>query len=189
MNIFDEVRKISGANKAPKSNVTIFKLGQYHLDPDPRKCYMTGVDMMNTDENGVPKKVKVEFYDKNNKSRGIQDFADSNTMMHTQPGGMIRLDRYAVQADGTLVSAHMQRVSRNEGPLQKRNGFEYTTGIARGWAKILPTKDQNGELAVDPGAAAPRHRASAFFIPEAAQASRLTFGSWPRSIGRTRPRA
>lgn len=174
MDIFAEVNKIT--KQANKKDVTVVRVESYELDKDPRKCAIIGHDMMNMDEQGVPKKVRVNFYDPKGKSRGIQDFADESAMMHTQPGGMVRLDKFMVRSDGSYVCSHMQRVTKKDGPRQDRNGNQFEQGIARAWTKIIPQVDETGNIAVIETASNKISRGRALVIPENSQGHNLTFG-------------
>lgn len=174
MNIFADVKK--DLRQQYKKNTTILKLEKYELDRDPKKCAMIGVDMMNTDENGVPKKVKVFFHDAAGKSRGIQDFADENAMMHTQPGGMIRLDRFVERPDGSYVCGHMQRVAKKEGIRTARGGEEFAVGISRAWTKILPMRNEDGKIAEIQGEKNSFSRGRALVMPEQNAPVKATFG-------------
>jgi len=173
MNIFADVKK--DLRKQYKKDTTVLKLESYELDKDPKKCAMVGYDMMNMDDNGVPKKVKVFFHDAAGKSRGIQDFADENAMMHTQPGGMIRLDRFVQRADGSYLCGHMQRISKKEGNRVSR-GEEFSVGVSRAWTKILPMRDDNGNIAEIQGSNNVFSRGRALVMPEQNAPVKATFG-------------
>jgi len=175
MDIFGKVNEIQ--RESNKKDATVFKIEKYELDRDPKKCAMIGHDMLNMDENGVPKKVKVLFNDPSGKSQNIKDYADESSMSHTMPGGMVRLDKLRVNADGSYVCSHMQRISKQGGLRNDRNGNQHETGIARAWTKVLPLLDDDGNIAeLTAGSGNKFSRGRAMLIPEESKGSPLTFG-------------
>lgn len=175
MDIFSKANKMQA--QAHKKDATIVKIEKYELDRNPAKCTIIGTDMFNNDENGVPKKVKVHFYDKSGKSQNIQDYADEGSMSHTMPGGMVRLDKVQVRADGSYVCSHMQRVSKKDGPRTDRTGNQYDTKIARAWVKALPNLDDTGAIATyKTGSGLPFSRGRTLVVPEDSKGQNLVMG-------------
>jgi len=173
MDVFAEVKKIN--RQQIKKDATVIRVEKYELDKDPRKCSIIGTDMMNMDENGVPKKVKVQFHDPSGKSLGIQDFADEGSMSNTLPGGMIRLDKFVTRADGSYVCGHMQRISKKDGPRTDKGGAQHYMAIDRAWTKIYPQLDDKGNIAIIKTATNEFSRGRALVIPEANPSIEITF--------------
>ncbi|ONF42470.1 hypothetical protein BTO32_14750 [Marinobacter lutaoensis] len=158
-----------------KVRTTVFKLEKYIINKDnPGESRMIGYDMYAKDENGVPKRVEVKHI--NEKTQGITDFANPGAMMHTAPGGLIRLSQYRVAGDGTYLTSHMQRIRRDEGPKISASQDKYDIGYMKGWVKIYPKREPDGKLTIFERRGRLFHRADAMVIPEDAQETLVNFG-------------
>lgn len=179
MSIMKKARQIG--RERNKVQTTVFKLEEYVIDQDPRKSKMVGYDMFNKDQNGNPKKVEVYHFHKDNKTNSINDFANRSAMMHTRPGGLIRLSQYKVRPDGAYVTSHMQRIAEEDGPKIAANQSKFDIHYMKGWAKVYPfkNKDNRNELLIQKSnnGNSLRHKANIMVIPEDAKPVAMHFGS------------
>ncbi|KXS55576.1 MAG: Uncharacterized protein AWU57_25 [Marinobacter sp. T13-3] len=158
---------------------TVFQVEKYELDRDPAKCAMIGHDLMNNDENGVPKKVRVVFNASSDNVMGIQEYADENSLVHTMPGGKIRLDRVQERPDGTYEVPHMQRIQKKDGTRVDRAGIEHEMCIDRCWAKVIPERENRGRgpIAIKENSTGGKQsRGRVLLIPEDAKPITVTMG-------------
>lgn len=175
MNIISKARK--AGRERNKIRTTVFKLEEYVIDKDPRKSKMIGLDMMNKDENGNPKKVEVYHFHKENKTHDINEFANRSAMMHTRPGGLIRLSAFRVNADGSYTNSHMQRIAEDDGPKIAANQTKSDIGYMKGWVKVYPEREDDKSLKIYNRSGKLYHRANALVIPEDSKPVTLNFGS------------
>jgi hypothetical protein len=176
MDIFKDMKKAKQTARRPQT--TIIKVQSYEIDPkDSRKSAIVGLDMLNADESGVPKQVRVNTLDPSGKSMGINDFANPSAMMNTQVGGLIRLDQFIVRGDGNYVARHMQRVTKTEGPRVGRDQKSSEIGYMKAWTKVIAERDKNGDVAEFELNNKTISRGRAHVIPEDTQPSPVTFGT------------
>jgi len=91
LDIMDQAKKIGRERNKVRS--TVIKIEEYKIDSkDPSKSVIIGRDMFDKDENGIPKKVEVKHA--NDKTNGINEFANPSALMHTAVGGLVRLSQY-----------------------------------------------------------------------------------------------
>lgn len=176
MDLFNDMKKERAQRF--KKDTTIVKIQEYQLHQDPKLCKIIGLDMLNKDGNGNPKKVEVQFNDPSGKSMGIQEYADPGAMMHTEVGGMVRLDRFITRGDGTYVTGHMQRIAQSEKNRVSKKQEEFSVGIMKAWTKILPERDANGNIAeIQRSNNSFISRGKALVIPEDAKPETIVFGT------------
>ncbi|WP_286715041.1 hypothetical protein [Marinobacter sp. tcs-11] len=161
-----------------QQKTTVIKIEEYQIDTqDPKKSKIIGLDMFSKDDNGIPKRVEVRHY--NEKTNGINDFANPGAMMHTEVGGMIRLSKYKVDGNGAYVTDHMQRISKNAGPKVAANQEKSDICFSKGWVKIYPKRDPGDKSKLEIAERGGRlyHRADVMVIPEDASVTKMHFGS------------
>ena len=158
------------------TKTTVIKIESYDIDPkDPKNAKIVGYDMFEKDGSGVPKKVEVKH--NNEKTNGIADFANPQALMHTQEGGLLRLSQFRVGGDGTYLTNHMQRISKDGGPKMSGNREKYDIAFMKGWTKIYPKKEAGGDLTIFKRQGRLYHRADVMVVPEDSQSTTMNFGS------------
>lgn len=175
VDIMGKAREIGRERNKMRS--TVFKLEEYQIEQDPRKSKMIGYDMFNMDENGVPKKVEVYHYHKDNKTQDINNFATRSAMMHTRPGGLIRLSQFKVNGDGSYTTSHMQRIAEDDGPKVSSNQTKFDISFMKGWTKIYPKKDAERNLEIFKRGGRLFHKADVMVIPEDSKPATMNFGT------------
>lgn len=185
MELFKEMKK--ERSQRYQKDTTVIQIKAYQIHEDPRQCKIIGVDLLNNDANGVPKQVEISFNDPSGKSMGIQEFADPSAWMHTEVGGTVRVDKFIErgtttnkdgQAVAQYVTGHMQRVQKNEQNRKDKKQNEYSTGVMKGWVKVIPQRDQSGEIAENVlSSGMVVSRGKALVIPDDAKPATITFGS------------
>lgn len=176
MSIFQKAKASLAAARQPKT--TIIQVERYELDKDPKKAHIIGRDLLNKDETGVPKQVKVFVNDPDGKVMGVKEYASKSSLVTTEKGGLIRLDRYIARGDD-YVCRHMQRLSRDASMLRAdENGAEYKTAIAEAWVKILPQMDRNtGKPQVfTTSGGGEIHRGTVFMVPKDSPVTEIKLG-------------
>ncbi|ABM21109.1 hypothetical protein Maqu_4258 (plasmid) [Marinobacter nauticus VT8] len=157
---------------------TVIKIEEYQIDTqDPKKSKIIGLDMFEKDENGIPKRVEVRHF--NDKSNGINEFANPSALMHTEVGGLIRLSKYKVDGSGAYVTDHMQRISKNGNPKTSASQDKYDVSFMKGWTKIYPKRDpaDTSKLAIFERGGRLFHRADVMVVPEDAAVTQMNFGA------------
>src|SRR5690554_4429481 len=175
MDIMSKARQIG--RERNKVQTTVFKLEEYVIDQDPRKSKMIGLDMFNKDENGNPKKVEVYHFHKDNKTQSINDFANRSAMMHTRPGGLIRLSQFKVNPDGSYTTSHMQRIAEDDGPKITANQTKFDINYMKGWTKLYPRRNPDKSLEIVKRSGKLYHKADVMVIPENAKPVTMNFGA------------
>lgn len=170
MSIFDQQKKNLAEQRKPFT--TVIQVEEYKLGTDKSKNRMIGKDLYNLDENGVPKTVSVAISNPNNTGiRGVANFGKRGDMVHTEVGGMIRLDRAVKRGGGSeYVAPHAQRISMSKDMMRTDdNSEEYKIAFAKSYVKVAPLMDrQKGEPREFPTSkqGVVIHRGTAFIFPE-----------------------
>lgn len=170
MNIFDQQKKTLADQRRPIT--TVIKVIDFQLGEDKSKHRIIGQDLYSTDENGIPKTVSVAIQNRNNNGiRGVSNFAKRGDLVHTEKGGLIRLDRAIKRAGGEeYVAPHAQRLSMSSDMLrQDENGKNYKIAFVKSYVKVVPIMDratgQPREFATSKQGLV-IHRGSVMIIPE-----------------------
>lgn len=161
-----------------QTKTTVIKIEKYEIDTqDPKKSKIIGLDMFSKDENGIPKRVEVKHL--NEKTNGINDFANPGALMHTEEGGLLRLSQYRVDGSGAYVAAHMQRISKNDGPKVSASQEKFDVSYTKGWTKVYPKRDpaDTSKLAIFERGGRLFHRADIMVVPEDASVTEMNFGA------------
>jgi hypothetical protein len=170
MSIFEQQKKTLQEQRRPFT--TVIQVTDYQVGQDKSKNRIIGKDLYDTDENGVPKEVSVAIHNPNNDGiRSVHNFAKRGDLVHTEKGGIIRLDRAVKRAGGSeYVAPHAQRIAMN-GEMNRMddNGEEYKIAFAKAYVKVLPFMDRQTRQPREFATSNPNnpiHRGSAFIFPE-----------------------
>jgi hypothetical protein len=168
MSIFDQQKKTLQEQRRPFT--TVIQVESYQVSQDKAKNRIVGKDLYDLDENGVPKTVSVAINNPNNDGiRSVHNFAKRGDLVHTEKGGMIRIDRAVKRAGGSeYVAPHAQRIAMNaDMNRMDDNGEEYKIAFAKAYVKVVPVMDrQTREPREFSTKSSPIHRGSAFIFPE-----------------------
>ena len=161
-----------------QTKTTVIQIEEYQIDTeDPKKSRIIGLDMFNKDENGVPKRVEVKHL--NDKTNGINEFANPSALMYTAVGGLVRLSQYRVDGSGAYMANHMQRIARDSGPKVSGSQDKFDIHYMKGWTKIYPKRDRanNNALQIFDRGGRLFHRADVMVVPDDAPVTEMNFGS------------
>lgn len=179
MSIFQKVQKDIAKMRKPQT--TVIQVEGYTLNKDiPGKSFITGKDLLNKDEAGNPKVVKVIVNDPDGKVMGVNKFANKSSLVHTEPGGLIRLDRFIARGN-EYTCRHMQRIAQDSSMIRTdEGGTDYKIGMDEAWVKVRPDTDRNGDITTfnvrNNGLI---HRGRAFLVPKANQPAMIKGGEAP----------
>lgn len=170
MSIFDQQKKTLREQRRPFT--TVIQVEKYEVGSDKSKNRIIGKDLYNLDENGVPKTVSVAINNPNNDGiRSVHNFAKRGDLVHTEVGGIIRLDRAIKRAGGSeYVAPHAQRIAMtSDMNRMDDSGEEYKIAFAKAYVKVLPIMDRQTreprEFATSKQGTV-IHRGSAYVFPE-----------------------
>ncbi|MGX1201225.1 hypothetical protein [Marinobacter sp. MBR-105] len=169
MSLFEQVKKDMAALRKPQT--TVVKVKGYELNSDvPGKSFIVAEDLLNKDDAGNPKQVRVFINDPSGKLRGVNHFANKSNTVHTEVGGLIRLDRFIKKGDD-YVCRHMQRIAQDASMtrMDDRN-VTYKIGFDEAWVKVVPHMSNGEPITYKVRNNGQIQRGSVNVIPKAAQA-------------------
>jgi len=161
--------------QAYKPFTTIIQVARIETDRDPAKATLFGKDLLNKDENGVPREVSVRLHKAGeNGYRTLNDFGRKSGLVATKPGGIIRIDRAIRKNDTTYVCKHLQRIAEDDTMIREdQNGEKHKKSVMDAWVKVIPeteagARNTGRKYKVFKGkseASIPQHRGRVYAIP------------------------
>ncbi|TBW57434.1 hypothetical protein EZI54_07180 [Marinobacter halodurans] len=169
LNVFAQAK--NEVREANRPSTRVIQVDRYLPHENPGQWKIEGTDIYNLDEKGAPKKVTVMVNNPDGNVMGVSDFANRNSLTHTEVGGFIRVDRAIERGNGNIMARHLKRLSIDKSLTRIDQRMETAKiGIGKNWVKIRPfgqlQADGRPKEFANANNNGRQHRGLAYVIPE-----------------------